>query len=46
MMATDYPFEKIEKGVNMITKDCGLPAAEQKAYLYDNAKTLGFAKNI
>lgn len=47
-MATDYPYEKMWLGVDMIVKDLAdkLSAEEKKAYLYDNAKKLGFAKNI
>jgi len=46
MMATDYPYEKMWLGVDMITKDVPLPQLEKKAYLNDNAKALGFARNL
>ena len=46
-MATDYPYEKMWLGVDMIVKDMpNLPENEKKAYLQDNAKALGFAKNL
>ena len=46
IMATDYPYEKINLGVDFIVNDASLPGEEKEAYLYDNAKALGFAKNL
>lgn len=46
IMATDYPYEKIELGVDMIVNDNSLPDEEKELYLCDNAKALGFGKNI
>ena len=45
-MATDYPYEIINLGVDMIVKDESLSGDEKKAYLCDNAKALGFAKGL
>jgi len=46
IMGTDYPYEIMHLGVDMMTKDVPLPEKEKEAYLYENAKALGFAKNI
>jgi len=43
-MATDYPYEKINLGVDFILNDASLSEEEKEAFLYSNAKALGFAK--
>ena len=45
-MATDHPYEIINKGVDMIVKDVPLSEDEKKAFLGGNAKALGFARGI
>ncbi len=47
IMATDYPFEQMRGGPDMILKDMpNLTEQEKKAYLHDNAKALGFGRAI
>lgn len=46
MMASDYPYDKIQPGVDMIAGNHLLPASEKELYLYNNAKTLGFGQFI
>lgn len=46
MMGTDYPYEKMNLGVDMMVRDVPLSEEERQAFLYENARTLGFAKNI
>ena len=45
-MATDHPYEIINKGVDMIVKDVPLTEDEKEAFLGGNAKALGFARGI
>jgi predicted TIM-barrel fold metal-dependent hydrolase len=47
IMATDYPFEDMKPGPDMILKDVpNLSEREKRAYLHDNAKALGFGRAI
>ena len=45
-MGTDYPYEKMHEGVDMLLKEAPISEAEKERYLYTNAKALGFAKNL
>jgi len=46
-MATDYPFEEMRAGPDMILREMpDLSDQEQRAYLHDNARALGFGRGI
>lgn len=45
-MGTDHPYEKMNLGVDMIMRDVPLTENEKRAFLYENAKALGFARNL
>lgn len=45
-IGTDHPYETMHRSVDMIARDVPLDDGEREAYLYGNAKALGFAPNL
>lgn len=45
-MGTDHPYEKMNLGVDMMMKDVPLTDEEKSAFLFENARKLGFGKNL
>lgn len=45
-MGSDYPYEKMWLGPDMMMKDVDLPEDQRRMFVYENAKKLGFAKNL
>ena len=45
-MGTDHPYEKINLGVELMVEKAQLTETEKRAFLFENAKALGFAKHI
>jgi len=45
-LGTDHPFEPIALGVDFLRDDPILTEKEKETIFYDNAKALGFAKNL
>ena len=46
MLASDYPYDKMWLGPNMMLENVDLPEHQRRMFVFENAQKLGFAKNL